>query len=236
MIGNKKVIAIIPARAGSKRLPGKNTRSLNGIPLLVYSIRAAKSCGLVDKVVVSTDSKEIAYLAENSGAEVDIREKRLSSDHAKTIDVLKDYLSRMHGFDICVTLQPTSPLRTSNDIRLSLELFENNDADAVISVCKVECPPQWVNVIGELGQMDGFLEKSSKSKRSQDFKDYYRLNGAIYCNNIDKLHKSDSLIFESNSYAYVMPRKKSVDIDTIEDFELAEFFLSKKILKDFHLP
>lgn len=227
MIGRKKVVAIIPARGESKRLPGKNIRLLIDKPLIVYSIKAAQKCSRIDKIIVSTDSEEIANVASDADAEVDIRNKDLSSDTTTTIDVLKDLLERLGVYDICITLQPTSPLRTTYDINSSLDLFDNKMADAVISVCRAEHPPQWTNKIGGDGEMDGFISKSIMNHRSQDFGDYFRLNGAIYCNLVKKILTANSLIFERNSYAYVMPFNRSVDIDTLDDFELAEYYLSK---------
>lgn len=227
MIGSNNVIAVIPARGGSKRLPGKNILPLNGIPLIVYSIEAAFRCSLVDRVVVSTDSDEIAKVAAEAGAEVDMRSEKLSTDTATTIDVLKELLTRLDHHGICITLQPTSPLRMSEDITKSLELYDKMNADAVISVCKAEHPPQWINTIGVNGEMDDFLREDNENKRSQDLGDYFRLNGAIYCNSVRRLLNSNSPIFKSNCYAYVMPSQRSVDIDTKEDFELAEYLIKK---------
>ena len=101
------------------------------------------------------------------------------------------------------------------------------NADAVISVCKAEHPPQWINTIGVNGEMDDFLREDNENKRSQDLGDYFRLNGAIYCNSVRRLLNSNSPIFKSNCYAYVMPSQRSVDIDTKEDFELAEYLIKK---------
>jgi CMP-N,N'-diacetyllegionaminic acid synthase len=229
MIGNNKVVSVIPARRGSKRLPGKNILQLNGVPLIVYSIQAALRCHLVDKVVVSTDSYEIANVAIEAGAEVDMRSEELSADTSTTIDVLKDFLIRQDSYDVCVTLQPTSPLRTADDVTKSLELLDKMNADAIISVCKVEHPPQWINTIGKNGEMDGFWREEIKNRRSQDLGEYFRLNGAIYCNSVKRLLNSNSPVFNSNCYAYVMPLKRSVDINTKDDFELADYYLTKKI-------
>ena len=227
MIRSNAVIAVIPARGGSKRLPRKNILPLNGTPLIVYSIEAALRCNSVDRVVVSTDSHEIAKIATDAGAEVDIRSAQLSTDTATTIDVLKELLTRLGHHGICITLQPTSPLRVSEDITKSLELYHKMNADAVVSVCKAEHPPQWINTIGANGEMDDFLREDHENKRSQDLGDYFRLNGAIYCNSVQRLLNSNSIIFKSNCYAYVMPSQRSVDIDTKEDFELAEYLIKK---------
>ena len=230
MIEGNRALAVIPAREGSKRLPGKNILCLNGIPMIIYSIRAALRSQLVDKVVVSTDSDEIARVAIESGAEVDMRSKELSTDTATTVDVLKDLLIRLNDYQICVTLQPTSPLRNTDDVTKSLELFVKKKADAVVSVCRSKHPPQWINTIGNNGEMNDFIKEKIQNKRSQDFGNYFRLNGAIYCNSVKRLLKSNSLIFKSNCYAYIMPSNRSVDIDTKDDFELAEYYISKKVV------
>lgn len=229
MIESNRVLAVIPARGGSKRLSRKNILHLNGVPMIVYSIHAALNSHLVDKVVVSTDSDEIAKIAIEAGAEVDMRSKELSTDTATTIDVLKDLLIRLDSYQICVTLQPTSPLRNTNDVTKSLELFAKKKADAVISVSRSEHPPQWINTIGSNGEMDDFLKEEIKTKRSQDLGEYFRLNGAIYCNLVKRLLNSNSPIFKSNCYAYIMPFNRSIDIDTKDDFELAEYYISKKL-------
>tara|TARA_B110001450_G_C17614095_1_gene478502 strand:+ start:139 stop:825 length:687 start_codon:yes stop_codon:yes gene_type:complete len=227
MNGDKKVVAIIPARGGSKRLPGKNIRLLNGVSLIVYTINVAQKCVGIDKIIVSTDSDEIAQVALSSGVEVDRRSKELSSDNATTIDVVKEFLIRSPGYDICVILQPTSPLRNVEDLQGSLDLFQKKNADAVISVCKAEHPPQWTNTIGSGGEMDNFLSNQDKNIRSQSFGSFYRLNGAIYCGSSRRLIKEASPYFDSKTYAYIMPRQRSIDIDTINDFELAEYYVSK---------
>lgn len=227
MIGDKKVVAIIPARGGSKRLPGKNIRLLNGVPLIVYTINVAQKCVEIDKIIVSTDCDEIAQVALSSGVEVDRRSKELSSDDATTIDVVKEFLIRYSGYDVCVILQPTSPLRNIKDLQGSLDLFQKKNADAVISVCKAEHPPQWINTIGSDGEMDRFLSNQNKNVRSQSFERFYRLNGAVYCGSSRRLIKEASPYFESKTFAYIMPRKRSIDIDTIDDFEFAEYCLSK---------
>ncbi len=229
MIGNRKVIAIIPARGGSKRLPGKNLRLLNGIPLLVYSITAAQRCRKIDDIMVSTDSGEIAAIALEHGVEVDIRSEELSSDTASTVDVVKDLLTRVAGYDVCVILQPTSPLRDVEDINGSLVRFEEKSADSIISVCKAEHPPQWTNTIGLNGEMDSFLDQRDKDIPSQKLGDYYRLNGAIYCYSVPRLLAGDTAFFDTKTFAFVMPQNRSVDIDTYDDFEMAEYYLLKSI-------
>ena len=227
MIGDKRVLAIIPARGGSKRLPKKNIRLFDELPLILHSVNAAKGCNYIDELIVSTDCDEIAKVATNADCKVDIRSSKLSSDDATTIDVLKDLLSRFDNFDIVVTLQPTSPLRTAKDIENCLNLFAQKNADAIASVCMTAHPPQWINCLGSNGEMDDFVDEAAKNKRSQDLGEYFLLNGAVYCNCVKTLMMSDAIILDQNIYGYVMPRNRSVDIDTLEDFELAEFYLKR---------
>jgi len=193
--------------------------------LIVYTIDAAQKCADLDRIIVSTDSNEIAEVALRHGVEVDIRSETLSSDTAATVDVLKDLLTRVRGYDVCVILQPTSPLRKVEDIQGCLNRYEEMGADCIISVCEAEHPPQWTNRIGTNGEMDAFLKQEDKNVRSQSFGTYYRLNGAVHLASVQRLLAEDSAFFGSNTYAYIMPRKRSIDIDTLEDFELAEYYL-----------
>ena len=227
MIEGKSVIAVIPARGGSKRVPRKNLQDVGGRPLIVHSIRAAQSCNYIDKIVVSSDDSEILRIADDNGCEGERREARLSQDRTSTIDVLKCLLTRIPQFDIVATLQPTSPMRTAEHICAALRLYCEKNADAVISVCRAEHPPQWMSRLDESLSMEGFVSSAAKNLRSQDLGDYFRLNGAIYCNNTARVLNSDSLLFETNSYAYIMNSRDSVDIDTYEDLEYARYLMSK---------
>ena len=228
MINGKRVLAIIPARGGSKRIPRKNLREIDGLPLFVHTILSAKGCGLIDKIIVSSDDEEILAIALENDCDIDKRSADLSGDEATTIEILKDLLNRQTGFDVLLTLQPTSPLRSSSHIVSALNFYIEKNADAVISVCKAEHPPHWINTLGDDFSMSGFVDSKVKNIRSQDLGDFYRLNGAIFCNNLKLVRESDSLLFENNAYAYIMPRYVSVDIDTIDDFDYAEYLLKKK--------
>lgn len=227
MIKNKKIIAVITARGGSKRLPEKNIKEIAGQPLIKYTLNAARDSKYIDKIIVSSDDEKIIDIALKNQCIVDKRNPSLSHDNALTIDVIKDLLSREKGFDIIVTLQPTSPLRSSSDIDNALDLYIEKNADAVISVCKSDHPPQWINKLGANGEMDKFMDTDFKNKRSQDLGNYYRLNGAIFCNNIEKIMHSDTLLFDKKTFAYLMKTNSSIDIDTIDDFEYAEYLLKK---------
>ncbi|AYF16587.1 TPA: acylneuraminate cytidylyltransferase family protein [Vibrio parahaemolyticus] len=229
MIEGKKVIALIPARGGSKRLPRKNVLPLNGKPLIAWSIDAANNCPYIDKVLVSTDDQEIADIALQFGAEVpELRPEHLASDTAKTESVLIYTLEKFgKGDEILVLLQPTSPLRTTQHINEALELFIEKQALSVVSVTPCEHSPLWSNTLPEDGSMGGFLRPEALN-RSQDLGEFYRLNGAIYIFDARDLLEQKKIHYTAKSYAYVMDNRVSFDIDQKLDFELAEFFLLNK--------
>ncbi|TVO35735.1 cytidylyltransferase domain-containing protein [Vibrio algivorus] len=181
MIADKKLIAIIPARGGSQRLPRKNVLPLQGKPLIGWTIEAAWQSKYVDRVLVSTDDIEIATISKQFGAEVpELRPHRLASDSASTHDVIEHVLNSFcHDEYAFILLQPTSPLRCSIDIDFAWELFTQKQVDGVISVCPCEHSPLWSNHLSTDLSLDGFI-RSDNNKRSQDLDEYHRLNGAIY--------------------------------------------------------
>lgn len=221
-------LAIIPARSGSKGLPDKNIKLLNGKPLIAYSIEQAVFSGLFDEIMVSTDSYEYADIGIGYGASVPfLRSSETSSDTAGSWDVVREvinnYEKRGVYFDSFCLLQPTSPLRTANDIRTAYDIYTEKEALAVISVCKMEHSPQWCNTLPDDGSLSEFLKVSSELRR-QDLDTYYRLNGAIYIANIQEF-LIDSNLYRNGSFAYIMPSERSVDIDTETDFRFAEFII-----------
>lgn len=220
-------IAIIPARSGSKGLKDKNIKELLGKPLIAYSIEAAIKSELFDEVMVSTDSEEYAKVAKKWGASVPfLRSAETASDSASSWDtvreVLAGYKSLGKEFDTVCLLQPTSPLRTYEDVKNAYQIYEERKANTVIGVCETEHSPLWENTLPDDGAMDDFISKEH-SQRRQMLPTYYRINGAMYIVDVDKImHSKD--IYE-NSFAYVMPTEKSIDIDTELDFLIAERIL-----------
>lgn len=226
-----KNIAIIPARSGSKGLPDKNIKELNGMPLVAYSIKSALASGMFDTVMVSTDSEHYANIAVKYGAKVPfLRDAENAGDKSSSWDVVREVLEKYKGlgyeFDSICLLQPTSPLRTSQNIVEAYKMFESREAKAIVSVCEVEHSPLWSNVLGEKASLKGFIKEEAKLPR-QELKKYYRINGAIYIAKVNEFLANDDLYTE-NCYAYIMDRKKSVDIDTIEDFQYAEWLLKNR--------
>ena len=227
MYKNKTFLAIIPARGGSKRLPRKNVLDLNGKPLIAYSIEAGLDSSYIDKVVVTSDNDEILTISKKYGAITINRPNELASDTATTFDAIKHAVDNYEKYDYIVLLQPTSPLRDRDHIDKAIELLESKNADAIVSVCKMDHSPLWSNTLDESLSMAGFLKDEALNKRSQDLEKYYRLNGAIYICKTEKLLEEKSFFLKENIFSYVMDRKSSVDIDEEIDFKIAEVILNK---------
>lgn len=231
MIDGKKVLAIIPARRGSKRLPGKNIMNLAGKPLISWTIESAKKSTYIDKVVVSTDCAEIDCIAQKYKSSMPLlRPEYLSGDNTTTVDVVKYVLSEESTeFDIIILLQPTSPLRTYVHIDEACALYSSKCASGIISVCLSEHSPIWTNTIGEDMDISNFIPDKYKNIRSQELPNYYRLNGAIYISSKDDLIAESSFMLKSNIYAYEMDSISSVDIDEEKDFYMADYIMKKNI-------
>lgn len=224
-------LAIIPARSGSKGLKDKNIRELNGKPLIAYSIEAALESRRFSDVVVSTDSKQYGELSRKYGANVPfLRSAETSGDAASSWSVVKEVLNNLKSlgksYDRIMLLQPTSPLRTKDDIINSFSLMEKRDANSILSVVEMSHSPLWSNILPEDGCMDNFRRKEYCELPRQQLPTYYRLNGAIYLMNVQELEKKD--MFCCRCYAYIMPQERSIDIDTELDFKLAECVLRMK--------
>ena len=223
-------LAIIPARSGSKGLPDKNIKMLLDKPLMSYTIEAALKSGCFTEVMVSTDSEKYAEIARGYGAKVPfLRSGEMSSDTASSWDmveeVLDNYKKLNQEFDSFCLLQPTSPLRTSGDIGRAYELYANKNAFAVVSVCEAEHAPSLYGKLAENRDLSGF-DHCNVAKRRQDEGRYYRINGAIYIASLPEF-RSDRRLYREESYGYVMPKVRSVDIDTEFDFRFAEYLLQR---------
>ena len=224
-----KSIAVIPARSGSKGLKDKNIKLLNGKPLIWYSIQAAISSGCFDEVMVSTDSEKYAKIARECGASVPfLRSDEMSTDKASSWgtvqEVLDNYKDLGKEFDTVMLLQPTSPLRTSEDIKNAFAILEEKNADSVVGVCEMDHSPLWSNVLPENRCLDGFIRPEVKeSSGRQSLPTYYRINGAIYLTKVTEALGTN--LYSDSGYAYIMEQTKSIDIDTELDFKMAEFLI-----------
>lgn len=220
-----KRIAIIPARSGSKGLKDKNIKLFNGKPLIAHTITCAAESGVFDKIFVSTDSQLYADIAIQYGADASfLRSEINSSDSADSWDVIKEVITKLREFgedyDEIMLLQATSPLRKPEDIIKSLELLHEKRGNAVISLTECDHSPIWCNTLPEDGNMDYFDRKEYKGLPRQALPVFYRYNGAIYLVTLKELEKEN--MFENGCYAYIMPRERSIDIDTALDFLIAE--------------
>lgn len=226
MLNGKTFLAIIPARGGSKRLPRKNILALKGRPLIAWSIEAGLKSTYIDKVIVTSDDEEILTIAKEYGSDIIKRPDALASDTASSFDAIKHTIEQSNDYDYIVLLQPTSPLRTSAHLDEAIELLEDKKANAVISVCLVDHSPLWSNILPNDKNMENFIQEEVKNKRSQDFENYYRLNGAIYICKRELLLKEENFFIHNNIYAYCMDKKSSIDIDDKVDFEVAKAFVN----------
>lgn len=229
MYKDKKILALIPARGGSKGIPNKNITDLAGKPLIAYSIDACKGSRFVDDIVVSTDSEKIATIARTFGAEVPfMRPEELAMDTSKTLDAVLHAVSELkkqgREYDSIVLIQPTQPLRTSEDIDGAIDTYYINSEQDVVSVCEVSEHPLLMRTLKE-GVLVPLLDKSSTCRR-QDMDKYYKVNGCVYVNSVNNLNENTS--FNDNLIPYVMDRSHSVDIDEPADLKYAEVVITGK--------
>ncbi|UAA39138.1 acylneuraminate cytidylyltransferase family protein [Paraneptunicella aestuarii] len=231
MIAGKKVLAVIPARGGSKGLPGKNIRELHGKPLIVWSIELANQSATIDRVVVSTDDEHIVRIAEQAGADVPfLRPAELATDFSPTKDALVHCLDNLpESYDILVLLQPTSPLRTRKTLEACISLCAESDK-TVISVSKNKKAVEWMFYRHENG-LEYVLGDANRPTRRQYCKPVYYVDGCVYCMPVAGF-KDSTVIFDENSLTVVSEEQESVDIDSISDFEYCEYLFKRKELND----
>lgn len=225
MADTGEILIVIPARGGSKRLPRKNVLPLAGKPLICWTIEAAIKAKLNALILVSSDDDEILSITREYEADGVMAYKRpdeLATDTASTVDVIKDACNYLisKGFNpmTVVLLQPTSPLRGSQDIKSAIDLYiQKNTKDTIVSVCEIEHPTAWCGVLSEDSLLTGI---DFSGRRSQDYTKEYRLNGAIYISDYEHINTLGTF-YTSKVYAHIMNREKSIDIDDKFDFYLA---------------
>lgn len=223
-----KILAIIPARGGSKRIPGKNIKLLAGKPLIAYTIEAAKKSKLIDKIVVSTDDEKIAEVSKQYGAETIIRPKELAQDETPTLPVMLHVLNilkekEQYEPDFIILLQPTCPLRNEEDINNVMQLMIEG-ADSVQTFCKAVQHPAYMATIKNGTAIP--IDSKGYATRSQDLPEIYAKNGAVYGVTYDLLENKKTL-YGKNNRAVIMPVERSVEIDELPEFKLAEFYLKE---------
>ena len=227
MFAKEKILALIPARGGSKGIKGKNIILLAGKPLIAYSIEAAQNSKYIDSTVVTTDSEKIAEVAKQYGARVPfLRPTELAADTSKTIDAvlhaIKTLKSLSEEYDVLVLLQPTQPLRTTDDIDRAIELYYEKGKKGIVSISLVDDSPLLIRSIDTEGKLVNLLSQNSTCRR-QDMPEYYKVNGCIYINKIDEINENTS--FNDNKIPFIMTKEHSVDIDEVSDLWIAEYYL-----------
>ncbi len=220
-----KVLALIPARGGSKGVPRKNVKLLAGKPLIAYSIEAARQSKSVSACLVSTEDAEIAGIAKQFGADVLMRPADLAGDKTAMPEVIEHVLKeRGTGFDILLLLQPTCPQRTAEDVDAALKAFADPEVKSVISVVQMEDqhPARMYKL--ENGRLAP-LYPDLIGERRQDLPPVYHRNGAIYACRVEHFNQTHSL-WDERPVPFVMPRERSINIDDMFDFQMAEFIFS----------
>ena len=221
------MIAIIPARGGSKGLIKKNIRSLGNQPLIHWTIKSALASKYITKVILSTDSKEIARTCRSTGIEIPfMRPKKLAQDKSLAIDTYLYTIKKLkkefeYKNDEFIVLLPTTPFRNSNDIDNAIKIFYEKNASSLISCYEMNKPISWAFSINKFGIIK---KKKNTLKNRQDEKSMYLPNGGIFILKYSQIKKVKNYYFK-NTYGYIMPKYRSLDIDTEDDFKLAEFYL-----------
>ena len=223
MYKNRKILAVIPARGGSKGIPDKNIIEINNRPLIDYTISEALNSQYIDKIIVSTDSEKIANIAKKCGADVPfLRPKHLAEDHSKTIDVLIDLIKQLskngEEYNYLLLLQPTQPLRRTFHIDEAIKIIIENNYKSLLSVNEVSEHPVLIRSIHKDGRLKNLLSINSTVRR-QDFESYYKVNGAIYINLLDEDFNADTSL-NDNIYPYIMDKEYDLDIDEPFDLEI----------------
>ena len=235
---NIEILALIPARSGSKSIPNKNVQLLCGNPLISYTITAAIESAMISRCIVSTDNEDIATISRKSGAETPfIRPTNLSKDTTTMNPVLCHALhwleeNQQYIPTHIVLLQPTSPLRTPVDIDEALATMLRHNADGVVSVCETKHHPYHAKSISKEGTISNFLPDNvlptnpNSFHRRQDLPKTYALNGAIYCVR-SQIMLQRKTFYTDSTMAYLMPEERSLDIDSPWDLQVAELLMKK---------
>jgi CMP-N,N'-diacetyllegionaminic acid synthase len=226
------ILAIIPARGGSKGIFRKIIAPLRGKPLIAYTIEAAEGSRMISRAIVSTEDSEIASVARKWGGEVPfMRPAHLATDSASQMDVILHAITEIEAaehrsYEILVLLQPTAPLRTSRDIDDALRLLASTGADSVISLCRAEESHPYYMYTVDGDRARAFVDVPADMTRRQDFPVVYVRNGAIYAVRRDVVVRKKSF-YGRDCRAFIMPRGRSVNINSLLDWEIAEWLLER---------
>lgn len=229
MFNNLSVLAVIPARGGSKGVPRKNIRELAGKPLIAWTIEEAKKSKYITKLILSSEDDEIIGVAKAYGCDVPFKRPiELAQDDTAGIDPILHAIEQCPGYDYVIMLQPTSPLRTAEDVDGCIEHLLNSQAELCVSVTEPSKSPYWMYTLSEDSVMRPLIEQDKLIVRRQDLPKVYALNGAVYVGKIDTVVKERSFITDG-TIGFIMPAKRSFDIDTEMDFNICENILKKDL-------
>ncbi|MBT3405568.1 acylneuraminate cytidylyltransferase family protein [Candidatus Woesearchaeota archaeon] len=231
MYNGKKIIAIIPARGGSKRIPKKNVKLLCGEPLISYTIKCALCSKYIDKTYVSSDSEDVLNISKHFEVGIIKRPPEYATDKAKSIDVMKHVLSYIqteenNNPDIVILLQPTSPLRTSEKVDDAIKIFVDNGADRVLSVTKRHIGTEWI-LKKDQNQLKFKFENNFDKIRSQDQDETYEINGSIHLFSRDVILNSKNYGWGDKVFPICIGKLEAVDIDDMDDFLIAEALMKR---------
>lgn len=231
------VLFVITARGGSKGVPRKNIKMLGGKPLIAYKIIAAKKCKCEKRIIVSTDDEEIAEISRKYGAEVPFRRPdELATDSASSVDVIlhaMNWISKnsKEKYDFVCMLEPSSPFASYKDLEMALRSIEQTDADTLLGMKEVDVSTNFIHCLDKDGKLSEFYfaMKDMHSIRRQDQKKEYTMNGCMYIAKWDYFMEN-KLFHSVNSIPYIMSEEKSIEIDTLLDYEIANKVIEKKLI------
>lgn len=229
MYKGKKILAVIPARGGSKGIPRKNIKELGGKPLIAWTIECAKKSAYIDRAIVSTEDEEIAEVARKCGGDVPfMRPLELAQDDTPGVMPVIHAVDALPGYDYVVLLQVTSPFRTAEDIDGTIKKCLDANADTCVSVTEAESSPYWMYRLGRDDRLNPLLAADmGKNYQRQKLPLVYQLNGAVYVSKCEVL-RHDKKLVGLNTIGYVMNAGHSLDIDNIQDFMLAEIMMKSQ--------
>jgi N-acylneuraminate cytidylyltransferase/CMP-N,N'-diacetyllegionaminic acid synthase len=233
MINKKRILAVVPARSGSKGLKNKNFKVLGGKPLFIHPLLALKKSKYVDKIVLSTDSDRIIKISKKYGSFVFFkRPKQFSKDKSPTFEVLNHALNfffkKNDFYDYILCLEPTSPFTTSQDIDLVIQkVLKERNYNSAVSISFLEkYHPNFIFSLNKKGIINPFLKGKKYNYRRQEISKLYYLDGSLYFSNVNSFYKNKGFI-GNKTYGYITPKCKSLEIDDFLDFELAKLIFKK---------
>ncbi|MGX8236979.1 acylneuraminate cytidylyltransferase family protein [Exiguobacterium undae] len=229
MINNKKILAIIPGRGGSKGVPGKNIRLFAGKPLIAWTIEEAKKSKYIDRLILSSEDSKIIDVAKFYGCDVPfIRPKELSDDKTAGIEPVIHAIHQIPDYDYVVLLQITSPFRNVDDIDSCIEQMVENKSSSCVSVTEPEKSPYWMYTLNNMSELNPVIKYPFSINRRQELPIVYALNGAVYAAEKNWLLDKKNFLGDETT-AYIMPQDRSYDIDTEQDFRICEFLMKEII-------